>query len=281
MINNIQEKIIQITQDYLKKYGINNIDDAVKNFITKLSTATNQEFTTSQDSNIYILVEFFLKELQQKIIENINYNAILIQDVYNSEKFTGYIAGNYIGFVEGMKSLDFIDDCKILSRDNNKLQIILLGVGNVDISTAPYNLQIATKIHELNPLKQTYNLDAGFISQKINASWGQEIEYYYYPTNLINFDVEISYKLDYEEFIVDLNYAEKIINAFNEIYTKLYNRIGKDYKHRDFLGLTMLVDGVSYVSIKIKYAEKEEIDTDIPINIQDKFIINKINTKEV
>jgi len=281
MINNIQEKIIQITQDYLKKYGISNIDDAVKNFITKLNTATNQEFTTSQDTNIYILVEFFLKELQQKIIDNITYNAILIQDVYNSEKFTGYISGNYIGFVEGMKALDFIDDCKILSKDNNQLQIILLGISNVDIATAPYNLQIATKIHELNPLKQTYNEDEGFIAQKINASWGQEIEYYYYPTNIVNFDVEISYKLDYEEFIIDLNYADKIKNAFIEIYTKLYNRIGRDYKFRDFLGLTMLVDGVSYVSIKIKYNNKEEIDTDIAISIQDKFIINKIDTKEV
>jgi len=161
------------------------------------------------------------------------------------------------------------------------LQIILLGISNVDIATAPYNLQIATKIHELNPLKQTYNEDEGFIAQKINASWGQEIEYYYYPTNIVNFDVEISYKLDYEEFIIDLNYADKIKNAFIEIYTKLYNRIGRDYKFRDFLGLTMLVDGVSYVSIKIKYNNKEEIDTDIAISIQDKFIINKIDTKEV
>ena len=281
MINNIQQKIIEITQDYLSKYGIANLDDAVKNFITKLNEATNQEFTTAQDSNIYILVEFFLKELQQKIIENITYNAILIQDVYNSEKFSGYIAGNYIGFVEGMKLLDFIDDCKILAKDNNKLQIILLGKDNINIATAPYNLQIATKIHELNPLKPTFKGDAGFITQKVNGSWGQEIEYYYYPTNLIGFDVEISYTLDYEEFVVDLNYADKIKNAFNEIYTKLYNKIGKDYRYRDFLGLTMLVDGISFVSIKIKYNGIEEIDKDIAINIQDKFIINKIDTKEV
>ena len=37
MINNIQQKIIEITQDYLSKYGIANLDDAVKNFITKLN----------------------------------------------------------------------------------------------------------------------------------------------------------------------------------------------------------------------------------------------------
>ena len=94
------------------------IKDNVIEAINMLSQSTGVAYTTAEDSNIYILVNFFLNMLQQKKLEYLNFLSNLYE-IFDTERFTGYIASNYVGFRAGMLSIDIIDDCKLQFTNNS------------------------------------------------------------------------------------------------------------------------------------------------------------------
>ena len=277
MYSNLQKQILNQINT-MQGNSKASIKDNVIEAINMLSQSTGVAYTTAEDSNIYILVNFFLNMLQQKKLEYLNFLSNLYE-IFDTERFTGYIASNYVGFRAGMLSIDIIDDCKLLTKENNNLQIILYSKNNVDLTTAENKFKIATKIHEYNPLSITYS-DAGAISQSITASTGQAITYNYYVVAPRTFNILVKFALDYEDNVTSLNYKTKISEGINQIYSTLYNKIGKDFSVKDFYSITSIVLGITSVSIVVMEGETEYIDKDIPLEITEIFVLGNIDVEQ-
>ena len=277
MYSNLQKQILnQInTMQSNSKSGVK---DNVIEAINMLSQSTGVAYTTAEDSNIYILVNFFLNMLQQKKLEYLNFLSNLYE-IFDTERFTGYIASNYVGFRAGMLSIDIIDDCKLLIKENNTLQIILYSKNGIDLTSPDNKFKIATKIHEYNPLSITF-ADAGTISQSITASTGQAITYSYYAVTPRTFNILVKFALDYEDNVTSLNYKTKISEGINQIYSTLYNKIGKDFSVKDFYSITSLVLGITSVSIVVMEGETEYIDKDIMLEITEIFVLGEISVEQ-
>jgi hypothetical protein len=279
MNNNLQIELLkQISTIHSETKA--SIEQNTVDAINKFSLATGIDYSTTVDGNIYIIFNYFLNELQKKQLEYYNFLANLYE-IFDTEKFTGYIASNYAGFRAGMLALDFIDDCKLLPKENNTLQIILYSNDNIDLTTTENKFKIASKIHEYNPLSLTFNGDAGAIEQQITASTGQAISYNYYVVSKRVFDITVKFNLDYEDDVKSITYKSSIEIAVKTIYTNLYNKIGKNFSVKDFYSITSILIGIKDISIVVVEGENTFTDADIPISILEIFTINKITSEQL
>lgn len=266
-INKTQQGIIDMQALVLPQ---DEMADAIESFLSALEDELKVELSREENSNIYIIVQNFITKI---MAERYRFKGFVdgLNKFFDESKFDGYIAGSYSGVRQGLLALGIFTDVKLINKTNSQVQVILLGNDSVNLSSLVNKMLIAENLHKLLPLTVTYSSDSsGLVSQSYNASTGQAITYNWYIATKLVWKIKVTYTLDYEEAVEDYNFEEQIIGAVNNVYSKLYGKLGKDFKVKDFYSITRDVLGVSEVSISVdKGLDEEEATKDADITVED------------
>ncbi len=277
-MNNIQAGILAINSALTKELSLDEIIESYYSLLEReLGTLTRE-----QSSNIYIILKSFAIKMAEAKLQHLEIISA-INSFFDEHKFDGYIAGSYNGVRQGLLALDLFVDIKLISHANSSIQIILLPKLGVILTDNYTKFLIAQELHKLLPLTNTYkDSSKNLISQQINASTGQAITYHFYGSSTLKFVFNVSFLLDYEQEVEDLNFIEQINTSITSVYYKLYGKLGKDLVIKDFYSITRDVMGVKSVSITVEKLNEAGVviatydNVDVSLSNTEIFVIKEI-----